>query len=263
MAGKAIPFSGAMVRAIIAGRKSQTRRVLTLPTKGEYVRPDMGGWEPTTVGGKGVYCRDGTPAPEQVAIWNRTTGTCVVAPFQVGERRYITEAWRVPASLDKYSGTQIAEKALDAGYRRPWCPIKYEADDAYNSVRDWNDFGDGHGAPKPGRYRQARFMPRWASRLTITVTDARVQQLQDISEEDAIAEGVEPLHHGWFPYGISTFMTTVINGREVPAQCCRTARDSYRLLWDFINGAGSWDANPWITAATFNLEERNIDEVGR
>jgi len=104
-------------------------------------------------------------------------------------------------------------------------------------------------------------MPRWASRITLIVTDVRLQRLQDTSEADAIAEGVERLHHGWFPYGISTFMTTVVEGREVPAQCCRTAKQSYSLIWNVINGAGSREANPWVIAyISYRAIPKNIDE---
>ncbi len=109
--------------------------------------------------------------------------------------------------------------------------------------------------------RLGRFMPRSASRITLRVTGVKVERLQDISEADAKAEGVEPLHHGFFPYGITTFMTVMQGGREVPAQCTTNARDSFHMLWDHINGAGSWDANPWVCAIEFQPIFKNIDEV--
>ncbi len=84
-------------------------------------------------------------------------------------------------------------------------------------------------------------------RLTLIVTDVRVQRLQEISEEDAVAEGVEHDTDGWQDY-------------LMPAtQCCVSARDSYRTLWDAINGPGSWEANPWVAAYTFTVHQQNID----
>ena len=121
------------------------------------------------------------------------------------------------------------------------------------------------GNPMSGDFTRPKspiHMPRWASRLTLTVTDVRVQRLHDISEEDAIAEGVEPLHTGYFPYGITTFLTTFVGDREVPAQCCRTAKHSYEMLWNSLHGPDAWDANPWVAAYSFTVQRGNIDTQG-
>lgn len=94
-------------------------------------------------------------------------------------------------------------------------------------------------------------MPRWVSRLTLTVTDVRIQRLQDISEADAAAEGVEPEtsplgRPGWFAAaGIKA----------------SSAKGAYRALWDEINGPGAWARNPWIVAVSFAVERRNIDAM--
>jgi hypothetical protein len=98
-------------------------------------------------------------------------------------------------------------------------------------------------------------MPRWASRLTLGVTDVRVQRLQDISEADAIAEGIAsapPPHRGWWHYGDRDGLPGL------------TAISSYRSLWDKINGgtgAGAWGANPWVVATTMIVALRNIDAL--
>jgi hypothetical protein len=109
-----------------------------------------------------------------------------------------------------------------------------------------------------GRYRHARFMPRWASRLTLHVTEVRVQRLQEISEADAIREGITPQHKlsqreggavlGWGYDGL--------DGRGKP-----TARLAFRSLWNSLHGKGTWDANPWTAAITFTVERANIDQV--
>lgn len=85
-------------------------------------------------------------------------------------------------------------------------------------------------------------MPRWASRLTLTVTDVRLERLQDISEADAIAEGVGRL-------------TTSVPkmGKSI------SARDAFHDIWNDINGPDAWDANPWVAAYSFDLRKRNID----
>ena len=89
-----------------------------------------------------------------------------------------------------------------------------------------------------GRLRPGMFMPRWASRLTLTVTDVRVKRLQDISETDAKAEGA------MLEYG---------EGANIGH------RRAFELVWKHINGPGAWEANPWFAAYTFTVERRNID----
>ena len=92
-------------------------------------------------------------------------------------------------------------------------------------------------------------MPRWASRITLEVTEVRVERLKDISEADAIAEGVvnrgrmdgEPWDHCYVP--------GVTHGYEAEPSTC------YSLLWEQINGEGSWAVNPWIWAVSFKLLE--------
>lgn len=86
-------------------------------------------------------------------------------------------------------------------------------------------------------------MPKGLSRFTLTVTDVRLQRLQDIDEADAIAEGLE-----WIAptYGVS----------GIAASWCEYPRSSYCALWDTINGSGSWETNPWVAAYTFTVERR-------
>lgn len=80
-------------------------------------------------------------------------------------------------------------------------------------------------------------MPRWASRLTLEVVSVHVERLQDIGEADAIAEGVSQHPAGRWSAG--------------DAQSGDTAKAAYRLLWNSINGRGSWDENPWVWVITF------------
>ncbi|MBR9765993.1 MAG: hypothetical protein GYB53_21380 [Rhodobacteraceae bacterium] len=111
----------------------------------------------------------------------------------------------------------------------------YRADATDQSGKRWTSIApgdpDGEVIWKP-----SIFMPRWASRLTLTVTDVRVQRLQEISEGDAKAEGIDD--------------------RDVVC--------GFSELWDSLNakrGYG-WDANPWVAAYSFHVEKINIDRMG-
>jgi len=91
-------------------------------------------------------------------------------------------------------------------------------------------------------------MPRWASRLTLTVTDVRVQRLQDITEDDAQAEGLVQAYEGW--------------ATDTQGRCWGpTARDSFVQLFDSLHGTHAWGKNPWVVALTFDVHRGNIDEV--
>lgn len=220
MTDRPIIFSGPMVRALLEGRKTQTRRVLN-------PQPDAGQFfgRMTYVEAQNLLiCRNATGMRQDIRI-----------PYAPGDRLYVREAF----SYDRLDVDRD-------GTLPPW----YWAD----GNPDWGDWT----RPKPSIH-----MPRWASRLTLTVTEVRVQLLQEISEADAVAEGVEPLHTGFFPYGITTFMTTFIGDREVPAQCCRTARKSYEMLWNSLHGPDAWDANPWVGAVSFSVQKENIDATRR
>ncbi len=243
MTDRPIIFSAPMVRALLDGRKTQTRRLLKLPIKTHsggviYERPDMGGWEATTHGGAGCFTigRSGEriPVPERPGIWHRTCGVCVGTSFDVGDRLYVREAWApVSACTHNDPGTQAI---ADRGF--------YRADDS--TV-------DG----EIDRWRPSIHMPRWASRLTLFVEDVRVQRLNEISEEDAIAEGVvdmgrrdgAPYPHFHIP--------------GVPE--VRVEHDPISVfagLWESLHGEGSWAANPWVVAVSFRVVRANIDTLG-
>jgi hypothetical protein len=150
-----ILFSGPMVRALLDGRKTQTRRVIRLPA-------DRGQWESSDLQGHAV-------------IWNTTTGKVISCPHGApGDRLWVRETWCQEVDRD---GRLIEGKAL------------YAADGQEVFLSD----GDGGTAWRPdGRarspWRSPLFMPRWASRITLELTAVRVERLQDISEADAVAE---------------------------------------------------------------------------
>ncbi len=215
MADRQISFSPAMVRALLEGRKTQTRRILN----------------PQPSGVKQAWLH----AP---GIWNvlPESGRCSVdwkAPgYAIGDRLYVREAWH----------TELRNDDIRPRDLRVSVPVYYEA-------------GGGGEEAIPecaGRFRQGMHMPRWASRITLIVTDVRVQRLLEISEADAVAEGIEHDSDGWRDY-------------QMPAtQCCPTARDSFRTLWDSLNAERApWASNPWVVAVSFTVHQRNIDEMER
>ena len=239
-----ILFSAPMVRAILEGRKTVTRRILKpQPFADGYYQGDI--------------CLDIASPYAQFSVEAVGGGAFMTEEHECpyGEPRdklWLREAWRVPDSLDAYSGFDIAERCIEAGYRRPWSPIRYEADGALNSAKDWHEFGSTPGESTPGRYRHARFMPRWASRITLEVTGVRVERLQAISEDEAIAEGLHRIEIGsGYPDTYSATAATWAQVMEQEVDAYDDPRQAYRDLWEQINGAGSWDANPWVWVVEF------------
>lgn len=195
----------------------------------------------------------GNPGPYLKAPWPVEDTVHRVYPLvQPGDRLWVREAWRTLTSFNGMTGTEIAKACTNAGYKRPWAPLSYEADgQRTGSGIEW-------GGDEPGRYRHGRFMPRWASRLTLTVAGVRLQRLQEISAGDAIAEGIvvgKPMAEVPTSSGdiYHDGVTDPIDGWT------RNPAEAYASLWSIINGEGAWDANPWVLAYTFSVERRNID----
>lgn len=218
MADRPILFSGPMVRALLAGTKTQTRRVAAQATPGMHLdRVGPTGWQFTGEGGL-----------PRIPY----TPRCAV-----GDRLYVREAWQSAAPLDDTSPRDMAELVAP--------PLRYEADGESVHWEAWR----GHDA---GRFRQGMHMPRWASRLTLVVTEVRVQRLQEISDADALAEGIAK--HGRF-FGLAD--------ADGDTASTASAVDAYAALWDSLNadrGYG-WAANPWVAAYSFTVHRGNIDEM--
>jgi hypothetical protein len=205
MKARAILFSAPMVRALLAGTKTQTRRVVK-------------GWALD-------WLSPGNFTPEFVADpGNRA------CPYGVpGDRLWVREAFRFLDCFNRDSPSKVGDLCVDAGYNKPWAPTHYEADGAR---ANWMSVGTLPGKPAAGKLRPGIHMPRWASRITLEVTEVRVERLQDISDDDLAAEGIQELIDAGVDHD-------------------GTPRDTYRTLWEALNGAGSWDANPWVWAVSF------------
>jgi hypothetical protein len=160
-----ILFSGPMVRALLDGSKTQTRRIVKLPHNNR-----LGVWEPTKFGGpEGGRTAAGDIVPEQGAIWHTRTGDCLSCSHgQPGDRLWVRETF---AHMYRGNAAPETRRAEDVVYRADgFTPDEYV-----------------YGSWKPSIH-----MPRWASRITLEVTGVRVERLQDISIRDAVAEGAKP-----------------------------------------------------------------------
>lgn len=203
MTDRPIIFSGPMVRALLDGRKTQTRRVLKQPGDWWSYRPEE--WH---------RVMDGVAPPKTIYV--------------PGDRMWVREQWRVPSNIDEMSPSSISEMCNMPNLREVF-PRRYEADGA--SV-----FYSGHPWPvgvEPGRLRPPIHMPQEISRITLNISDVRRERAQDISEADAVAEGL--LHHS-DPSGDGT-----------------NVRELFAMLWNSINGEDAWDRNDWVVALTFTV----------
>ena len=217
MTDRPILFSAPMVRALLDGRKTQTRRLA------KFIEPDGDGWHIRNSGG-------GMLGADDDAV--RVSGPDY-APFAVGDRLWVKETWHAEASYDDTKPSEIPSDA---------CNVFYAVDQSWSDLDPMN---------RAGKTRVSIFMPRWASRLTLTVTDVRVERLQDCSEADAIAEGA---YRGKASGRIADNHAAMCLG-----DWFASARGWYEDLWDRINGAGAWDANPWVVAVRLDVRKGNID----
>lgn len=232
MSVKPILFSGPMIRALIEGRKTQTRRIIKPQP---HILPCL--HEPPK--GEPFWCVfNGDEIAYKVRV-----------PYAIGDLLWVREAW---ATVNSECGPGWAYRATN-DFRQP----EYDGEDfgvgpSFNydkypgSYTMW--FGDLlAGSPDHG-WTPSIFMPRWASRLTLEVTDVRVQRLREISEMDAKAEGC-PGCLGPNP--------------DFPDEWDPTPREEFQDLWNSINKKHpgcSWADNPWICALTFSVRKGNVDE---
>jgi hypothetical protein len=216
MKERPIIFSGTMVRAILEGRKTQTRRIVKPQPEGHH-------WE-RLPGYKAFWtslaCSDG--------IWWKLNH-------------------RIPQNTDE-------ERHFRCPYGQPGDRL-WVRESFYACERDhWPDlpsvpanngriyFHANFDRSAPGPLRPSIHMPRWASRILLEVTDVRVERLQEISDEDAAAEGAGLRNCG------------VMDTLDGPEQL-KSYRTGFVYLWRDIHGAESWAENPWVWAISFKVLE--------
>lgn len=208
MNSKPILFSAPMARAILDGSKTQTRRIL----KPQPDAVETHHWLSGPRAGKPyeiVRCYD---PPKRFKPCNSGWSVDCPGPFRFagkpGDQLWVKQTWRTIKAGDSIKPIDLHEVA----------PIYYEADEPTIASK-----------LHAGRIRQSIFMRKWMSRITLQITDVRIQRLQEITHADAIAEGCRP-------------------HPDCPHQSCG---NDYQNLWDQINGPGAWDANPYVAAYTF------------
>lgn len=212
-----ILFSGPMVRAILDGKKTQTRRVLKDSSADTVEVRHVSGrkWVEMFVVGR-VDGKNPDNRPTETKAWH------IKCPYgEVGDRLWVRETW----CQDGRGGCE--KNGEDAVY--------YRADFPKDGIA-WKGF-----------WKPSIHMPRWASRITLEITGLRVERLQDISEEDAIAEGVERgIYCGVDDEGPALRSIDCEADEQLASY-----RDGFRFVWECINGQGSWESNPWVWVVQF------------
>jgi hypothetical protein len=223
MKEKPIIFSTPMVRAILAGRKTQTRRIMNFCKK---IEPENYSDVEFT---RFQHYADSSYR----AIFNTDEHPfSIICPYgKVGNILWVRETWNTL--------TEYVEKP----------------DYSVMSIRDFVYKADDDRIDK---WKPSIFMPKAACRIKLQVTNIRVERVQDISKEDAIAEGIEstgtgetgsPVCYRNYLSKGAKFFHSFVKGKDDYHRW--TAIDSYKTLWESINGEGSWDKNPWVWCLSF------------
>jgi hypothetical protein len=208
-------MSAPMIRSLLDGRKTQTRRIIK-------------------------------PQPSKLPGFCDAVGGLPTCPYgKPGYLLWVRETW----------GDPEADHPRCPDGRKP-----QQGDRLVFKANPADDYLWGAGKPSQGEFcwRPSIHMPRWASRLTLELTGVRVERLHEISEEKAIAEGIDPVHTG------TGELCGYANYQHLGEGVGYFAEDpikSYASLWESINGPGSWDANPWLWVLSFRVHQKNVDEL--
>ncbi|WP_345758469.1 hypothetical protein [Klebsiella quasipneumoniae] len=241
-------FNAEMVRAILDGRKTQTRR----PIKWKQTRfTEIGERED---GSKWPWSEDAEHACD---FWHP-------CPFgAVGDRIWVRETWGVVSHAFSDDGLMIdwvPDRPATAIHEMPFGNGYYSGYAIYAADGDftWGDddgYEDGRSCWKPSIH-----MPRAASRILLEITDVRVERLNAISEEDAIAEGMQgvicPCCKGDSEYSTSQYdAETLAVVDEIPCRACESNRSKFFTLWDSIYGYGQHCIGEWVWVIEFKRVE--------
>ena len=213
-------FNGEMVRAILDGRKTQTRRIIKDCTVGRDPISKF-----IQIGKKFIGCY-----PEDVPELIRECCTYGVP----GDRIWVRETFQGP--LFDFEQMEAYQEDSSKFKKPEFCVYKADGKPA-------PEFFDADDNLHCG-WRPSIHMPRWASRITLEITGVRVEQLKSISEEEARSEGVARLREGFWKHYQPGW-----------TQHQLSARGSFATLWDSIYGSGEWDRNPWVWVVEFNRIE--------
>ncbi len=241
MKERPILFSAPMVRAILDGSKTQTRRICK-PAEAHALSYVAGIQDPSYIGQR--------PLEITSFSWfgDEEGDVQFRCPYgKPGDRLWVRETW----SLDML-GAYGTSKGYDSTYE-----VAYRADDAEREIRVLP------GEPDPyvkmydsqrGDWRPSIHLPRWASRIQLEITGVRVERLMNLSEVDALAEGITAVRTpAWdavhFPEWLRQFDDACAAGEKPPIGPLPS--QAFGKLWEEINGSGSWAKNPWVWVAEF------------
>jgi hypothetical protein len=235
---KPILFSGPMVRAILEDRKTMTRRV---------IKP-----QPDDLSARSIHIEGGW-------YWRKR----IPPRYQVGDRLWVRENWGYHGGgCDNLSGQW--EYYWDVSYHADGAKrrIEFQTQEEQDAARLSQNIKHKPSCYIPDgqticdcieRWWERKksipsiYMPRWASRITLEVTGVKVEQLQEITDDDAIAEGVEQV--GEQKYG--DIWKNIYKSYDPAITCC-SATAAFETLWDSINGdTYPWAFNPWVWVYTF------------
>lgn len=228
MSEKPIIFSAPMVRSILSGTKTQTRRIIKK-------RPAL---DALSVFGPSILMQP---------------GCADLLPCAVGDVLWVREACRADEDM---ADQKYVEYLADSSRRLLDLAPDDNCSDAFS---DWwnlmayrsNDPGLDGSKPVPSIH-----MPRWASRITLKVTGVKVERLNDISEDDAKAEGLACLSKD----GGRVYKWGIPDRDGLPGNdddgwhwhmWCVGHKPAFDALWSSLHGPGSWEVNPWVCAITF------------
>lgn len=227
---KPMLFSGHLVRALLEGRKVQTRRPASVESLPNGMITPVSGYAPRSPEEHLSYCPYGQPGD---LIWVRETWASV--HFSVDYESGICD------DIYDLNGNEDGEIIYRASFG---------ADDEDIECRGF-------------KWRPSIHMPRWASRLTLRITNVRIERLQDISENDAASEGIEVFNEDgnlWY----SGYMQGEESWFDSPEIWhCNDPVQAFKELWDGINyklGKG-WATNPWVWVLDFEVIKANVDDV--
>ncbi|KWN75825.1 hypothetical protein [Burkholderia ubonensis] len=226
MKERPILFSGPMVRAILGGRKTQTRRVMKHQPPDDVAPITISHYHPTIVDRHG----EEAPGAEIFGAFSDDGEWGCKSPYgEPGDRLWVRETWQGPL---------IEGRERDA---------YLESRTDFHSPKYCEYAADGGAAPEfvtfddelVQRWRPSIHMPRWASRITLEITGVRAERLQSISDPDARAEGVTIEDHHMHGYSAGAYRPPSIR--------------AFHDLWDGLNAARGhgWDANPWVWRIEF------------
>jgi hypothetical protein len=231
MKERPILFSGAMVRALLAGTKTQTRRpvkpqpIADAKFSGGFYLPPKNRTEGAQISVEAPYVH-------------------IVCPYgQPGDRLWVRESWQYADWTDD-GYPFIGFHADAARLLRDRIPEEWamRVEDAWITLSAPANFDiDQRAADR--RWRPSIHMPRWASRITLEITNVRVERLQDINEADSQAEGATSIPDHCDHVRLSC--------ADIGCSGPQPYRVGFRSLWQSINGPASWDANPWVWAVEF------------